>query len=90
VHCTEECAQLVMRWTTETVSFRTVLQRIFLFQDVSRGLTELLAYEGNVEEDMCMSFQVSISMYLNCLLTVILVNKALHKKTVITKLCRTM
>lgn len=30
----------------------------FQFQDVARGLSELLAYEGNVEEDMCMSFQV--------------------------------
>lgn len=40
-------------------------KEIFLLQDVSRGLTELLAYEGNVEEDMCMSFQVSFSVYLN-------------------------
>lgn len=29
-----------------------------LFQDLARGLAELLCYEGNVEEDLCMSFQV--------------------------------
>ncbi|XP_021913778.1 probable E3 ubiquitin-protein ligase HECTD2 isoform X2 [Zootermopsis nevadensis] len=34
-----------------------------IMPDVSRGLTELLAYEGNVEEDMCMSFQVSLEEY---------------------------
>jgi hypothetical protein len=53
-----------------TISYYDIFQncvtkKIFLFQDVSRGLTELLAYEGNVEEDMCMSFQVSISIYIN-------------------------
>ncbi|GLH08102.1 E3 ubiquitin-protein ligase Smurf1 [Gryllus bimaculatus] len=31
-----------------------------IMPDVSRGLTELLNYEGNVEEDMCMNFQASI------------------------------
>lgn len=46
--------------------FKTVVQnKVFLFQDVSRGLTELLAYEGNVEDDMCMNFQVSIYISLN-------------------------
>ncbi|KAJ9584732.1 hypothetical protein L9F63_020937, partial [Diploptera punctata] len=34
-----------------------------IMPDVSRGLTELLAYEGNVEEDMCMNFQVSLEEY---------------------------
>jgi hypothetical protein len=49
------------------VSFETMVQnKVYLFQDVSRGLTELLAYEGNVEEDMCMNFQVSI--YISTLL----------------------
>jgi hypothetical protein len=47
------------------VSFQTKVQKVFFFQDVSRGLTELLAYEGNVEEDMCMNFQVSIYISLN-------------------------
>nr|CAD7266604.1 unnamed protein product [Timema shepardi] len=28
-----------------------------IMPDVSRGLAELLAYEGNVEEDMCLTFQ---------------------------------
>lgn len=41
------------------------MKKLFSFQDVSRGLKELLVYEGNVEEDMCMSFQVSISVNLN-------------------------
>jgi hypothetical protein len=27
-------------------------------KDVAIGLKELLAYEGNVEEDFCMNFQV--------------------------------
>ncbi|KAF4519049.1 hypothetical protein B566_EDAN001635 [Ephemera danica] len=31
--------------------------------DIARGLSELLAYEGNVEEDMCMSFEVSLEEY---------------------------
>ncbi|XP_063243529.1 probable E3 ubiquitin-protein ligase HECTD2 [Bacillus rossius redtenbacheri] len=34
-----------------------------IMPDVARGLGELLAYEGNVEEDMCMSFQVSLEEY---------------------------
>lgn len=31
--------------------------------DVSTGLKELLAYEGNVEEDFCMTFQVSVEEF---------------------------
>ncbi|PSN35215.1 putative E3 ubiquitin-protein ligase HECTD2 [Blattella germanica] len=42
---------------------RTINLNFPMFQDVSRGLTELLAYEGNVEEDMCMNFQVSLEEY---------------------------
>ncbi|XP_046384867.1 probable E3 ubiquitin-protein ligase HECTD2 [Ischnura elegans] len=34
-----------------------------IMPDVARGLNELLAYEGNVEEDMCMNFQVSLEEY---------------------------
>ncbi|KAG8223038.1 hypothetical protein J437_LFUL001360 [Ladona fulva] len=34
-----------------------------IMPDVARGLSELLAYEGNVEEDMCMNFQVSLEEY---------------------------
>ncbi|KAG8282825.1 putative E3 ubiquitin-protein ligase HTD2 [Homalodisca vitripennis] len=34
-----------------------------IMPDVARGLKELLAYEGNVEEDMCISFQVSLEEY---------------------------
>ncbi|CAG2066369.1 unnamed protein product, partial [Timema podura] len=34
-----------------------------IMPDVSRGLAELLAYEGNVEEDMCLTFQVSLEEY---------------------------
>ncbi|XP_071443189.1 probable E3 ubiquitin-protein ligase HECTD2 [Hetaerina americana] len=34
-----------------------------IMPDVARGLHELLAYEGNVEEDMCMNFQVSLEEY---------------------------
>lgn len=36
---------------------------MFWFQDVAKGLGELLHYEGNVEEDMCMNFQVSLEEY---------------------------
>ncbi|XP_024215638.1 probable E3 ubiquitin-protein ligase HECTD2 isoform X1 [Halyomorpha halys] len=34
-----------------------------ILPDVAKGLKELLAYEGNVEEDMCMNFQVSLEEY---------------------------
>ncbi|XP_054263843.1 probable E3 ubiquitin-protein ligase HECTD2 isoform X2 [Macrosteles quadrilineatus] len=34
-----------------------------IMPDVARGLKELLTYEGNVEEDMCISFQVSLEEY---------------------------
>ncbi|XP_073997880.1 probable E3 ubiquitin-protein ligase HECTD2 isoform X3 [Rhodnius prolixus] len=34
-----------------------------ILPDVARGLKELLAYEGNVEEDMCLNFQVSLEEY---------------------------
>lgn len=31
-----------------------------LLQEVAHGLKELLKYEGDVEDDMCLSFQVSL------------------------------
>lgn len=31
----------------------------FVLQDLGRGLKELLDYEGDVEEDLCQTFQVS-------------------------------
>ncbi|KAL1122994.1 hypothetical protein AAG570_003318 [Ranatra chinensis] len=34
-----------------------------IMPEVARGLKELLRYEGNVEEDMCMTFQVSLEEY---------------------------
>ncbi|XP_059470269.1 probable E3 ubiquitin-protein ligase HECTD2 [Neocloeon triangulifer] len=34
-----------------------------IMPDVAKGISELLAYEGNVEEDMCMSFEVSLEEY---------------------------
>ena len=30
------------------------------FQDVAKGLQELLDYDGNVEDDFCLTFQVHI------------------------------
>lgn len=33
---------------------------VFLFQDVANGLKHLLEYEGNVEEDMGLTFQVRL------------------------------
>ena len=32
-------------------------------QEVARGLKELLAYEGNVEDDLCLNFHVSIEEF---------------------------
>lgn len=32
----------------------------FTLQDLAHGLRELLAYEGNVEEDLCTDFQVNL------------------------------
>ncbi|PNF14691.1 putative E3 ubiquitin-protein ligase HECTD2 [Cryptotermes secundus] len=46
-----------------SVNTPTVDDLAEIMPDVSRGLTELLAYEGNVEEDMCMNFQVSLEEY---------------------------
>ena len=37
---------------------RIIISSTFFFQELTRGLQELLSYEGNVEEDMCQSFQV--------------------------------
>ena len=34
-----------------------------LIQEVARGLKDLLAYEGNVEEDLCLNFHVSIEEF---------------------------
>jgi hypothetical protein len=31
-----------------------------MFQDVAKGLQDLLDYKGDVEEDFCMSFQVKL------------------------------
>ncbi|XP_046990929.1 probable E3 ubiquitin-protein ligase HECTD2 [Schistocerca americana] len=45
------------------VSQLTIDDLAEIMPDVARGLRELLAYEGNVEEDMCMSFQVSLEEY---------------------------
>lgn len=49
-------------------------------QEVVFGLKELLAYEGNVEEDMALTFQVSLSEYSE-VVTVPLVENA-HKTPV--------
>ena len=39
---------------------------LLFVQDLGRGLKELLAYTGNVEEDLCQTFQVrSITNILN-------------------------
>lgn len=37
--------------------------KFFLSQEVAKGLKDLLSYEGNIEEDMCMNFQVSLDEY---------------------------
>ncbi|CAB3382980.1 Hypothetical predicted protein [Cloeon dipterum] len=34
-----------------------------IMPDVAKGLSELLSYEGNVQEDMCMFFEVSLEEY---------------------------
>jgi hypothetical protein len=31
---------------------------MIIFQELAKGLQELLNYEGNVEDDMCQTFQV--------------------------------
>ena len=51
-------------WLTRIVQ---VIDIALLFvQDLGRGLKELLAYTGNVEEDLCQTFQVrSITNILN-------------------------
>ncbi|KAH9362235.1 hypothetical protein HPB48_002213 [Haemaphysalis longicornis] len=51
------------------VAKKSILQRdseqqmILNARDVAVGLNELLSYEGNVEEDFCMNFQVSVEEF---------------------------
>ncbi|RZF44954.1 hypothetical protein LSTR_LSTR001915 [Laodelphax striatellus] len=45
------------------ISNLTVNDLAEIMPDVARGLSELLSYEGNVEEDMCLTFQVSLEEY---------------------------
>ena len=47
-----------------TTNGRIIISSTFFFQELSRGLQELLNYEGNVEEDMCQRFQVLALPYI--------------------------
>lgn len=40
--------------------FLKLTQILLCFKDVAHSLRELLAYDGDVEEDLCLTFQASI------------------------------